>query len=350
MTNIKSVTYCGQLQTYDLEVEHPDHQFYLNNGILTSNSHATAYAIVSWMCAYLSSHYTDTWVCTYLDSMSSNDDDRIKSFMEVRILGYNIIPLDINLAELSWSIPREKSLMPSLLSCKGVGEVAAKEIMSLRPFKNIDEFFWKDDGTWKFLKISKDVLQALIRTQAFDSFDIVGEKKLFKNYHHFYKVVIDHLNEIKKSLKRNPFKGKQRFYELVEEYSNTPDWTKKEKLEFWIKYYGSVDIHQIMPKELIQKLEKSEILPIDKYPDEIINSPEIYWFCIINSTVKVTKTNKKYLSLDVVSLTNKIHKVLLWRWNEKPIKPFTLAISKLEKNEYGMNTTQGKTKFIRELT
>ena len=37
--NIKSIKQIGKAQTYDIEVAHPDHQFYLANGILTSNSY-----------------------------------------------------------------------------------------------------------------------------------------------------------------------------------------------------------------------------------------------------------------------------------------------------------------------
>jgi intein/homing endonuclease len=49
---IKSVKYWGKGQTYDLEVDHPDHQFYLHNGALTSNSHAVSYCITTYQCIH----------------------------------------------------------------------------------------------------------------------------------------------------------------------------------------------------------------------------------------------------------------------------------------------------------
>ncbi len=48
MPRISSIEFTGKQQTYDLEVAHHDHQYYLSNGILQSNSHAVAYAIDSY--------------------------------------------------------------------------------------------------------------------------------------------------------------------------------------------------------------------------------------------------------------------------------------------------------------
>ena len=45
MPRISSIEFTDKQQTFDLEVAHHDHQYYLNNGILQSNSHAIAYAI-----------------------------------------------------------------------------------------------------------------------------------------------------------------------------------------------------------------------------------------------------------------------------------------------------------------
>jgi hypothetical protein len=52
MAKIVSCVPAGKHQTYDLEVNHPNHQFYLANGALTSNSHAMAYAITSYQCVH----------------------------------------------------------------------------------------------------------------------------------------------------------------------------------------------------------------------------------------------------------------------------------------------------------
>ena len=57
MTNIKTVKFIEPDITYDLEVDHRDHQFYLSNGMLSSNSHATFYSMLGYQTAYLKAHF-----------------------------------------------------------------------------------------------------------------------------------------------------------------------------------------------------------------------------------------------------------------------------------------------------
>jgi hypothetical protein len=120
-TNIGSIEYFGDHDTYDLEVEHSDHQFYLPNGILTSNSHAVAYAIDSYMCAWLLTHYESEWLCTYLESMSANSEDRSKAFAEAKNLGYTIKSVDINQSGSEWTALPNKTLVKIFGTIKGVG-------------------------------------------------------------------------------------------------------------------------------------------------------------------------------------------------------------------------------------
>ncbi len=162
MTNIASVVEVGKLETCDLEVDHPDHQFYLTNGILTSNSHAVAYAIDSFWCAWLMTYYEEQWMCSYLEAYSKSPEKRAKAFGEARALGYNIVPIDINQAALGWTALPGKKLMPSMTSVKGVGDTAVEEIMAQRPFNSIEEMLWNEDGSWRPSKYNKKSMEALI--------------------------------------------------------------------------------------------------------------------------------------------------------------------------------------------
>lgn len=73
MSKIKSVSYLGEFDTYDLEVDHPDHQYYLANGILTSNSHSISYSHISFYTAWLRCHYPTQFMCALLNSEDSLD-------------------------------------------------------------------------------------------------------------------------------------------------------------------------------------------------------------------------------------------------------------------------------------
>ena len=101
---IASARYVGKQRAYDIEVEHPDHQFYLANGLLTSNSHAVAYAIDSYLCAWLQTYYEPEWCCAYLESVSNNADKLARAIQDVKMLGYSLKKLDVNVASHTWTI------------------------------------------------------------------------------------------------------------------------------------------------------------------------------------------------------------------------------------------------------
>lgn len=45
--------YVGEQQGYDIEVDHPQHNFMLASGLMTSNSHAVSYGLMGYYTAYL---------------------------------------------------------------------------------------------------------------------------------------------------------------------------------------------------------------------------------------------------------------------------------------------------------
>ena len=87
-----------------------------------NKSHAVAYALDSYYCAWLMTYFEEEWLCAYLESMEGNPEKRGKAFSEVKALGYKIVPLDINYADKNWTILEGKKFMPSFYSCKGIGE------------------------------------------------------------------------------------------------------------------------------------------------------------------------------------------------------------------------------------
>ena len=154
MSKIIDVQYAGQHQTYDLEVDHPDHQFYLANGVLTSNSHAIAYAIDSYYGAWLMTYYETDWLATCLQSENTNVESLAWMMSEIKQLGYKISPPDINYStnEWSWS-DRLVAFVPPLSSLKGVGESAVEEVMQNRPYRSIDDLLFDEEGKWRHSKL-----------------------------------------------------------------------------------------------------------------------------------------------------------------------------------------------------
>lgn len=179
MSNIKSVTFVGNYQTYDLEVEHPDHQYYLSNGMLTSNSHSILYSMTSYKTAYLKANYPiEFLLANLMAEVKSNTPDakgnieKIKK--ELRKNKVKILPPDINRSKLSYSIDGENKLLTGLDALKFVGDEAIKDIVEKRPFKDFFDFMSRVDSR----KVRANNIQALAASGALDSFKI-SRKNLF---------------------------------------------------------------------------------------------------------------------------------------------------------------------------
>lgn len=375
MSNIKSITPIGKHQTYDLEIDHPDHQFYLANGVLTSNSHAVAYAIDSFWCAWLMTYYEEQWLCAYLESMSNTPDQRSKAFGEVKALGYQIVPIDINHAALGWTVLPGKRLMPSMTSCKGVGDSAVEEIMQNRPYNTIEELLWTDDFQWRHSKFNRRALESLIKIGAFNSMDIVGEGKLFNSYKHMYDTIlgshietvtkkrkgieitedveIDHSQLIKRCPKSDPHEGLKNFYELLRKCATEDDWTNSERAQNMVDVFGSLDVTQMIDSQILEALEKKQIGSIDDLEQ---GEEKVVWFVATLMATKKggkptigmkkkTKNGKDYIQIFGIGPMGKATRISVWGGKQFP-EPFTLFCAEVKKDDYGASTTVWKMKTL----
>lgn len=344
MSNIKSVEYIGEHETYDLEIDHTDHQFYLSNGVLTSNSHAVAYAFDSYLCAYLMTYYPEHWLTAYLEFMSTNPDDRAKAFSEVRSLGYKIVPIDINSANIGWTYLEGKKFMPSFTTVKGVGASAVEEILSCRPYKTIEEVLWDSDGKWRLSKFNKRALEALINIEAFDSLDCIGPDKLFSSSAHMYEVIVTHMNDIKKTTKKQPSLGRENFYRLARELHDTVQpWSRKEKALKSIECFGSLDVGALLSPELLDVFVNKGVESIDSFEE-----PDVYWFVALKATKKMSKNKKEYVLLECQGPSGKIHKMFVWgcKPGDVDIPQYSVCFSELSRSDFGFSTQRYKLRAL----
>ena len=330
MANILKKRYVGKFQTYDIEVDSNDHQFYLNNGILTSNSHAVAYAIDSYQSAYLLTYYPEEWLCSYIESNSGISDKQFKAISEAKSLGYNVVDIDINYASDEWQILPNKTFMPSFLTVKGIGEIAVEEILKNRPYSSIYDFLWNPDGSWKHKKVNKKILDILTKIEAFDSLDIIGKNKLFLNYKHMNNVIVQNINLLKNK------NGKEKFNDIIEKCSNnTEDWTLQEKFLHLEDLIGNINVQNLISKEVLKFFKEKNIIPIN----EVQNDKNVCWFLIMDSKIKKTKTNKDYALLTVVGNNGNKLKIYCWSVNKNCIfNKYSPYISKIKLNEFGYST------------
>jgi len=362
---IVSIREVGEHPTRDLSVAHPDHQFYLANGVLTSNSHATGYAMISYQCAYLMTYYEAEWLCSYLESMSGNENSRAKAFAEVRSLGYNIVPIDINSARVGWTSILGKKFMPSFTTCKGVGAAAVQEIVEARPYEKFEDVLWDDEGNWRHSKFNKRAFEALVNIGAFASLDCVGEGKLFESYAQMHWVLFgshtakvkkkrkgaevevekkfDHFAWIKRNPTMDPHEGRRNFYELIRMSSGQIEpWTRREWALKNIEHFGSLDVRSLVEPSVLEVFEEKGLRSIDEYEDE-----DVYWFCIVKVEKKTTRNGKKYLLLYAQGPAGKVFRIYAWGWNGKRIVDlYAVCFAELKKSDFGFATSMYK---LREL-
>ena len=127
-----------------------------------NKSHAVAYSMLSYQTMWLKVHYP----MEYIWSLLYNEDaqDRITAYlMEANRLGITVNPPDVNLSNESFTIDND-GIRFGLRNVSGCGNSAIKEILSLRPFHSIDEFY---------AKCSKKSVNSKLR----DTLDKVGAYK-----------------------------------------------------------------------------------------------------------------------------------------------------------------------------
>lgn len=313
-----------------------------------NKSHAVAYAIDSYYCAWLATYYSKYWLTAYLESMSSTPENREKAFGEIKALGYTIATIDVNKATDTWTLFPGKVFMPSLLSCKGVGQAIVDEILRNRPYNSIEHLLWDDNNEWKHSKFNKKALETLIKIKALDSLNCVGTDKMFKSYKHLWHVVIEHQDDIKKTSKRDPLMGRKAFYELVKQLE-CEEWSSKELAEFAVEIFGSLDVSSLLEPGMLNYLREKEIKSIDDIEE---NEQNICWFVVQDVTVKLTKAKKKYLLATVMGPKGKPYRLNVWVSNKEYTDPTTLMkqfdvfAAQVERNAFGCSTSQFKLKKI----
>lgn len=309
-----------------------------------NRAHAVAYAIDSYMCAWLLTYYEEEWLCAYLESMSNNADNREQAFNDIKSMGYTIKQIDINYATASWTILPGKKFMPSFLTCKGVGNAAIEEIIENRPYKNVYDLLWNEDGSWKHSKFNKKALEGLIKVGAFESMNLVGEGKVFNSYRQMHEVLIEHMDELKKTPKRDPGYGRRRFDELLSETSNIPDWTRAEKLEMTQDLLGNYDINLVISPEQQNFLAQKSVKSIDHWEGK-----NLYWAIAVEVTPKLTKNKKEYLQVKFVGDGNKQYRAFLWGCKDPSAVPTNTAyIAEFDKSDFGFSTNQYKLRKIED--
>ncbi len=132
-----------------------------------NKSHSAAYALVAYHTAYLKAHYPVEFMAALLTEDMENTDKVVKNIAEVRSMGIEVLPPDINASDRSFTV-HDNAIRFGLGAVKGVGSSAIEVILEVRrdePFSSLHDFCERVN----LQKVNKKVLEALIKCGAFDS-------------------------------------------------------------------------------------------------------------------------------------------------------------------------------------
>ena len=193
LLDILSIEFVKVGEVYDVEMENPYHTFVTQNDIVTSNSHAAAYAITGYISQWFKVHYPLEYWVTAFEFMSQDDVKRNKVSQYIseihRTGAIKIFPVDINESQ-SEVTSSKGAIYWSLSSIKQVGDASADQIMKDREangnYFSFDEFLSRHSFTGS--KVNKSVIENLIFSGAFDKIENIESSVSRKRLIDFYRI------------------------------------------------------------------------------------------------------------------------------------------------------------------
>jgi DNA polymerase-3 subunit alpha len=138
-----------------------------------NKSHSAAYAMVTFQTAWLKTYYPQEFMAALLTSEKDNTDKVVKYIDEVKRMGIELSPPDINDSQLEFSAIEKEGqdhILFGLAAIKGVGEAAVESILEARneggPFRDMQDFVNRIEPQ----KVNKGVLEAITKAGGFDRF------------------------------------------------------------------------------------------------------------------------------------------------------------------------------------
>ena len=165
---IISIDYCGYNHVYDVTMHRPHHNFVVNNGIVTCNSHSISYALLAYQTAYVKANYPIEFYCSWLTYSKEKQDPKQEIFdlvQDASLRGITVQGPDIKHKNVDFDIVGNKQIKFGLQHIKHVGKSAIKQIV--KQDSNTFSHFLQNSK-----KIKRNVCESLIKSGACDSYGI----------------------------------------------------------------------------------------------------------------------------------------------------------------------------------
>lgn len=320
-------------------------------------SHAVSYSIATYQCAHFLTYHPDEWVTSCLDynatekgKVVGQDDPKATSMREAQKLGYKFAKPDINWSGQGYDMhPTEpKVIVPGFTSIKGIGMAALQEIYANRPYKTLEDLLITPNGQWRHSKFNKKALGSLIQLEGFDSLGFVGPNKQVENYKQLYNIILGNYDNLKRisGLKKNN-DIRPVLQQLILEQKGVPDWTREEKIGFWLALAGSVNMDLVLDERYVKVINQYGLVSIDAVPEPEPNMvvKDMVWFIVKSVAAKTSKAGKPYLEMKVNG--EKFVDITLRLWNvanaeaivkNGAIKKNSLMCGEVKRDNFGFST------------
>ena len=347
-SKIKNIKYLGEQDTYDLEINSSDHNFYINN-VCTSNSHGVAYSYISMQCLFLKTYYPAYFYTNLLNySEQENFQSIIASAVADRL---EVLNVSINKSKYEFKVEDKNKIRIGFKALKGFGDKANEELVSfnISQYENISDIL-----ALPFKKVNSGAMQCLIDVGAFDEFGVEKEKieiirSLYKD-----KKIEKWFTRKKDALALSTMP--ESLFQFSEETLFNVVEQVKDQENSWIKLIDNlipfVNFNPIDPKKADARIEEilgfslttvaklNELMTLgDKYPELNLCSLTLreddndlcYWF-LMNKTTAKTKKGKSYL---VLTITDNNITVKMKCWEIVDFKKGQAYISHVKKDSWG---------------
>lgn len=141
-----------------------------------NKAHAISYGMIAYQTAWTKANYPVEFMAALLTAESSNADKVSLAISECRRMGIEVLPPDINLSSVGFTIEEKEGSLNDLAirfglsAIKNVGKAAIEVILSSRElggrFDSLSDFCRRVDQQ----KVNKKVIESLIKAGAMDEF------------------------------------------------------------------------------------------------------------------------------------------------------------------------------------
>ncbi len=275
-----------------------------------NKSHSAAYALITFYTSFLKCYYPSEFMAALLTLEKDNTDKVVKYVDEVKRLGLDLFPPDINKSDSVFSakkIDGKEVVMFGMGAIKGAGDVAINSILKARneggDFKDLSDFISRIDGS----KVNKRVIESLTKAGALDSFGY-SRRALLEQIEQIVENVQKAMTA-KKMANGSLFGDSEELTKIDVELEHIDEFDSKELLEFEKAALGFyVSGHPLdRYREQLSKIKYTLSSEIDELAD---GSQALFVGKIESVVEKISKKGNKFAIASIMDLHGNIDLML----------------------------------------